>query len=599
VDQPGTNTLQAETQSTPQRRLDSWKEIAAWLNRDVTTVQRWEKREGMPVHRHAHQKRGSVYALTTELDSWLASRKHTTEEIAEESTVDSSPPHGPAEPAENSPSRHRWFLFTVVVLALVAAFAWLGWHRFAAPPPPQKIRSLAVLPLRNFSGDPSQDYLADGMTEALIDRLAGIRDLHVTSHTSVMRFANLQLSVPEIARALHVDAVVEGSVIRDGNRIRVSAQLIRGSTDQHFWSETYDREFRDVLALESDLASSIAEKVEVTVTGAEHRRIAQVRPVAPEVYESYLKGLFALHSGNTPSDIERSIGYFNDATTRDSTFAPAFLGKAEAYSVLGTVFVGAPPAQTRPSIVSSARQALVLDPDSARAHVLLANVLQEQWQWTDAADEYRHALELNPNDADAHAGFALWLVCQGRTAEAVAAIREARALDPVGISGVSVAWILFLSRRFDDAARELHSILAAQPDSPWGLWYLGFVLNAKQQPQEAIAPLEKAASLTHRNPAVLAILIRAYAHHGRRAEALRLLAEMQQRSRTGYVPAGTFVNAYLGLGDNEQAFVWLDRAAAEQSNIVQFLKVHPYFDPLRSDHRFADLERRVGLDQHP
>ena len=596
MDQPGTDMLQAEKRSAPQKRLDSWKEIAAWLNRDVTTAQRWERREGMPVHRHAHEKRGSVYALTSELDSWLASRKLPTEEAAEEATFDPSPARVQREPAGNSRIGHRRIVFALAVLALVAACGWLGWRRFAASPPPQKIRSLAVLPFGNFSGDPSQEYLADGITEALIDRLAGIRDLHVISHTSVMRFRNPQLSVPEIARALHVDAVVEGSVIRDGNRIRVSAQLIRGSTDRHFWSETYDREFRDVLALESDLASSIAEKVEVTVTGEEHRRIALGRPVAPEVYESYLKGLFALNTGNSPSDIERSIGYFNDATTKDSTFAPAFLGKAEAYTVLGTVFVGVPPAQTRPSIVSSARQALVLDPNSAHAHVLLANVLQEQWHWADAADEYRHALELNPNDADAHAGFALWLVCQGRTEEAVAAIRAARALDPVGISGESVAWILFLSHRFDEAARELHSILAEQPDSSRGLWYLGFVLNAKQQPQEAISPLEKAASLTNRNPAVLAILIRAYAHDGRRSDALRLLAEMQQRSRTGYVPAGAFVNAYLGLGDNEQAFVWLDRAAAEQSNIVQFLKVHPYFDPLRSDRRFAELERRVGLE---
>jgi TolB-like protein/Tfp pilus assembly protein PilF len=596
VDQPGTETLQAEKRSAPQKRLDSWKEIATWLNRDVTTAQRWEKREGMPVHRHAHEKRGSVYALTSELDSWLASRKLPAEEAFEEATVESSPAQARTEPAWNSRTGHRWILFAVVVFSLVAAFGWLGWRRFAASSPPQKIRSLAVLPLRNFSGDPSQEYLADGITEALIGRLAGIRDLHVISHTSVMRFRNSQLSVPEIARALHVDAVVEGSVIRDGNRIRVSAQLIRGSTDQHFWSETYDREFRDVLALESDLASSIAEKVEVTVTGEEHRRIAQGRPVAPEVYESYLKGLYALNTSNSPSDVERSIGYFNDATTKDSTFAPAFLGKAEAYNVLGTVFVGVPPAQTRPGVISSARRALVLDPDSADAHVLLADVLQEQWHWAEAADEYRHALELNPNDADAHAGFALWLVCQGRTDEAVAAIRAARALDPVGISGVSVAWILFLSHRFDEAARELQSILTAQPDSPRALWYLGFVLNARQQPQEAISPLEKAASLTNRNPAVLAILMRAYAHNGRRSDALRLLAEIQQRSRTGYVPAGAFVNAYLGLGDTEQAFVWLDRAAAEQSNIVQFLKVHPYFDPLRGDRRFAELERRVGLD---
>jgi len=305
VDQPGTDMLQAEKRSAPQKRLDSWKEIAAWLNRDVTTAQRWERREGMPVHRHAHEKRGSVYALTSELDSWLASRKLPTEEAAEEATFDPSPARVQREPAGNSRIGHRRIVFALAVLALVAACGWLGWRRFAASPPPQKIRSLAVLPFGNFSGDPSQEYLADGITEALIDRLAGIRDLHVISHTSVMRFRNPQLSVPEIARALHVDAVVEGSVIRDGNRIRVSAQLIRGSTDRHFWSETYDREFRDVLALESDLASSIAEKVEVTVTGEEHRRIALGRPVAPEVYESYLKGLFALNTGNLRPCVSR------------------------------------------------------------------------------------------------------------------------------------------------------------------------------------------------------------------------------------------------------------------------------------------------------
>ena len=591
MDPQVTDTLPVEKPSTPGKRLDSWKEIAAWLSRDVTTAQRWEKREGMPVHRHAHEKRGSVYALTSELDVWLKSRK-----LLEESAVDSIPASPPRTEAARMPGRPlRWTYFAAVALVLVAALAWIAWRPHAAPPPPQKIRSLAVLPLRNLSGNPSQEYLADGITEAIIGRLANIHDLGVISHTSVMRFRNSQLSVPEIARSLHVDAVVEGSVIRDGDHIRVSAQLIRGATDQHFWSQTYDRQFSDVLTLESDLAQSIAEKVEATVTGEEHRRIAQVRPVAPEVYESYLKGLFALDNSNKPSDIEQSIGYFNDAISRDPTFAPAYVGLAADYSGLGTVFAGVSPSQTRPSVVSYSRQALAIDPRLADAHVLLAGVLQEQWHWSEAEAEYRRALDLSPNNAAALAGLALWLVCQGRTEEAVDSIAQARALDPVGVSGVRVAWILFLSRRFDDAARELHSVLAMQPDSAWGSWYLGFVLNAEHRPQEAIAPLEKAIAVSGRNPAILAILIRAYAHAGRRPDALRLLAEMLQRSRTGYVPAGAFVNAYLGLDDKEQAFVWLDRAAAEQSKILQFLRVHPYFDPLRSDPRFTQLERRVGL----
>lgn len=580
-----------EKPSAPEKRLDSWKEIAAWLNRDVTTAQRWEKREGMPVHRHAHEKRGSVYALASELDAWLKSRNPPPEEVAVDTASD-SPVH--TEPEREPASRFRWIPFAVVALAIVTVLGWITWRRYSTPAP-QKIRSLAVLPLRNLSGDPSQEYLADGITEALIGHLAGIRDLHVISHTSVMRYRNPQLSIPEIAQTLHVDAVVEGSVIRDGDHIRVTAQLIRGATDEHFWSETYDREFRDLLSLESDLAQSIAEKVEATVTGEEQRRIGQVRPVAPEVYENYLKGL-GLRTGNTQSGIEQSIGYFNDAIATDPTFAPAYVGLAKDYANLGLVFTGVSPSQTRPRVVSYSRKALALDPNLPDAHVLLGDVLQEQWHWTEAEAEYRRALDLSPNNSDALVGLSLWTVCQGRIDESVADIQQARALDPVGISGISVAWVLFLARRFDDSARELHSALAVEPDSVMGLWYLGFVVNAQNQPEEAIPPLERAVSLSGRNPAVLAILIRAYAHAGRRADALRLLSEMQQRSKTGYVPAGAFVNAYLGLDDKEQAFAWLDRAAAEQSNIVQFLKVHPYFDPLRGDPRFTALERRVGLE---
>ena len=229
-----------------------------------------------------------------------------------------------------------------------------------------KITSLAVLPLKNLSGDPAQEYLADGMTEALIGRLSMIHDLRVISRTSVMRFKDTQLSVPEIAKMLHVDAIVEGSVIREGSRVRVHAQLIRGATDEHFWSETYDREMRDALALESEVAQSIARRVEVTVTGEEHERLTQSRSVSPEVYESYLKGVFARGEGK--ADIEESIGYFEDAIRRDPTFAPAYVGLANAYR-LSAPFSGAVhPNETRAKVISAARKALELDPELAEAH---------------------------------------------------------------------------------------------------------------------------------------------------------------------------------------------------------------------------------------
>ncbi len=573
------------------KRLDSWKEIAVYLNRDVTTVQRWEKREGMPVHRHVHDKRGSVYALSGELDGWIRIRSSRVDEPEKNPEAETPPGDHPVM------GRRRtglWMALAAVVCICLSATAWFVFRHRATTTDGPRIRSLAVLPLRNLSGDAAQDYLADGMTEALIGRLSNIRDLHVTSHTSVNRFKNSQMSIPQIAKTLGVDAVVEGSVTKEGDRIRITAQLIRGATDQHFWSETYDRDMRDALTLESELAQSIAEKVEVTVTGEEQQRLRSQRPVAPEVYESYLKGRFAFGQGDK-GGTEQSIRDFEDALHKDATFAPAYTGLAEAYNGLGTVFAGVPPEETRPKVISFARRALALDPDSVEAHVVLANVLQEEWHWTEAEAEYRRALELNPNDAEALSGFSWWLLSQGRANEAVDWIQRARALDPLGVSGDNISWILFQARRYEEAIRESRSALAIQPDNAGDLFGLGIPLIADDRPAEAIPVLEKAVSLSSGSPAAIGVLIRAYAHAGRRSDALRLLAELKRRKEAGYVPAAAFLNAYLGLGDNEQAFYWLEQAYKEQSNILQFLKSHPYFDPIRGDPRFKDLVRRVGL----
>jgi TolB-like protein/tetratricopeptide (TPR) repeat protein len=579
-------------------RLDSWKEIAAYLGRDVTTVQRWEKREAMPVHRHLHDKRGSVYALAPELDAWLQGRRQNLAGEQDEKEPKAEPPvEAESDPEPRATLRARgWLVLAVVgVLGLVAAAYVIARGRTGNAAPP-KIGSLAVLPLKNLSGDPTQEYLADGMTDALIDRLSRMHNLRVISRTSVMRFKNPQLSVPEIARMLHVDAIVEGSVMRQDNRIRVTAQLIRAATDEHFWSETYDRELRDVFAVQSELAQSIADKVRVTATGEEHARLTAARSVAPEVYESYLKGQFAFGNSHTRADFEESMVYFQRAIDMDPTFAPAYVGLADVSNELGTVIVGAPPGQTRARAMSAVRKALELEPDLTEAHVLLAHLQQVQWHWADAEAEYRRALELGPNNADAHAGLASWLMCQGRTDEAVAWAKRGRELDPLTVSGESVAWILFQSRRYDESIRESRSALAVQPDDADALLYLGFALVANNQPGDAIPALEKSIAVSKGSPAATGVLIRAYAHAGRRSDALRLLAQLQERKRAGYVPAAAFVNGYLGLGDNEQAFVWLEQAYKEQSNILQFLKIHPYFDPIRSDPRFADLLRRTGLE---
>jgi len=530
---------------------------------------------------------------------------HTEDSSSSPTPIADAPrPPLPADPRpvgfslnKNALARPSKLLLACIAALIVVSAALIVSRRVGAKGAKEPaIKSLAVLPLKNLSGDPTQEYFADGMTEAIIGRLSSIRELRVISRTSAMRFSDTKMTVPEIAAALHVDALVEGSVIREGNRVRVHAQLIRTATDEHFWSETYDREVRDVLALQSNVAQSIATKVAVTVSGEERSRLVAARPVSPDVYESYLKAEFG--KNNTREEVEQSIAYYQQAIRLDPTFAPAYVGLAEAYDFLGLVLVGGgSPNETRAKVISNSLKALELDPSLAHAHVSLGGTYQKQWKWAEAEDEFKQALALKPNDPSAHLGLASWLMCQGRTDEALQWARRGRELDPLAPSGIEIGWILFHARRYDEAIHELRSVLAVRPDDPGALWFLGFALIGKGQSEDAIPVLEKTASIMHRSPGSLEILSTAYAHAGRRTDALRLMDELKQRRQKGYVPAGAFINAYLALGDYDEAFAGFERAYQEQSNILQFLKVHPFFDPVRGDPRFKDLLRRVGLQE--
>jgi TolB-like protein/Tfp pilus assembly protein PilF len=506
----------------PEVSLDSWKEIANYVKRDVSTVQRWEKREGMPVHRHVHDKRGSVCALSSELDAWLQTRRVRLEEEEKEHGPETSEEAEPDGGSNGTSWARRWLVLSVLAVLALLAVAYVMTRGRTVDATQHRIKSLAVLPLKNLSGDPAQEYFAEGMTEDIIGRLSMIRGLRVISRTSVMRFKDTPTSLPEIAKTLGVDAIVEGSVIREGGRVRVHAQLIRAATDEHFWSETYDRELGDALVLESEVAQAIAGRVEVTVTGAERVRLVAARQVSPEVYESYLKGQF---NGNySRAEVEKSIAYFEEAIKKDPAFAPAYVGLANAYVALGTPGIGgAPPSEVRPKVIGAIRKALELDPALPEAHALLAGIYQEQWHWSDAEGEYKRALELNPNDAGAHLALAGWLLCQGRTEEAQAWSRRARELDPLSVTGNPIGWILFQARHYEEAIRELQSDLAVHPNNASIYWFLGFALIANGQPAEAIPVLEKSLALSERSPAVIGVLVRAYAHAGRRTEALRLL----------------------------------------------------------------------------
>jgi TolB-like protein/DNA-binding winged helix-turn-helix (wHTH) protein/Tfp pilus assembly protein PilF len=499
-----------------------------------------------------------------------------------------------------APARFRAGRAWLIALALVfvagaAAWGWLqGRNRAKVSVRGPVIRSLAVLPLDNLGADPSQQYLADGMTEELIGRLSMIHGLRVISRTSVMHFKNTQRSVPEIAKTLGVDAIVEGSVMREGSRIRVHAQLIRGPTDEHFWSETYDRELTDVLALQSDLAQAIAAKVEVTVTGEERARLVSARPVAPEVYESFVKAKD--DPENTKVHIQQRIADFQDAIRKDPTFAPAYVGLAETYISYQDISIGAPPSEIRPKAIEAARKAIELDPELAEAHAILAEMYQKQWKWAQSQAEYKRALELKPNDPSSHRGYAYWLACQGRTEEAVGWVERGRELDPLG-SGDTTGYILLMARRYDESIREYRSIFAVHPEYTNARWGLGFALIMGNQMDEAVIELEKTVAVMDRSPGSVAMLATAYGRAGRREEALRLIDELKQRRENGYIPSGAFITPYLALRDYDQAFFWCEEAYKEQSAILQWLKVIPLFDPVRDDPRFMDLVHRVGLDK--
>jgi TolB-like protein/DNA-binding winged helix-turn-helix (wHTH) protein/Flp pilus assembly protein TadD len=459
-----------------------------------------------------------------------------------------------------------------------------------------QIRSLAVLPLVNLSADRTQEFFADGMTEALIGRLSAIGELRVVSRTSVMQFKQAQRPVREIAKELNVDAVIEGAVLRSEDRVRITVRLVRAGMDENVWSSVYDRDAGDVLSLQAELAQAIARQIEVRVSGQDDSFVHSARRVSPQVYDSYLRGRFHLNKGGRAA-VEESARHFRQAIAGDRAFAPAWSGLATAYTNFGSATNAiSPVAESLPKADSAASKALELDPELAEAHGVLGIIRWQQWRRAEAEKEYRRAIELDPNDALSLERLGSLLVYLGRAEEGLALAKRARELDPLPLDRtVRLGWLLFHARQYDEAIRDLRTVLSVDQDRVAALWFLGFVLIEKEQAEEAIGVLERVALLSGRNPAHLGVLARAYARGGRRHEATKILDELFRMRRVRYVPSAVFVHAYIGLGDYDKAFLWLDRACREHSNIVQFLRTHPIYDPLRPDPRFANLLRRTGL----
>jgi TolB-like protein/Tfp pilus assembly protein PilF len=494
----------------------------------------------------------------------------------------------------------RWLAATVLALAAlgaaVAASRAFGPRERPAAPAPRRapIRAIAVLPLQNLSGDEEQEYFADGMTDELSGALARVSALRVISRTSTMHYKRSTMSLRQIASELAVDAVVEGSVLRSGSRVRINARLSHAQSDASLWTQSYERDLGDVLALQRELAEAITQEIRVSLTQDERTRLSTATRVDPEAYQLYLQGRFHLGRRSEES-LRKAIEHFQRALAVNPSYAEAYGGLADSYTALGSVHVGRPPRETRPLAEAAARKALELDGSLADAHVSLGWVELSGWNWAAAGAEFRRAIDLNPSNAVAYVGLAEYLISMGTTEEALAQARRAGEIDPLSPRALHVAaYVLLNGRRYDEAIAQFERVLELDPGYGQSRWFLGVAYAEKGLFDRAIAEHERAL-VTDRSGAVVGSLANVKARAGRHREARLLLRELQAASKRGYVTPAAFVLAYAGLGDRDRAFEWLERAAAEQTNLMRYLGVYPPLDPLRSDPRFPPLVRRVGL----
>jgi TolB-like protein/DNA-binding winged helix-turn-helix (wHTH) protein/Tfp pilus assembly protein PilF len=484
----------------------------------------------------------------------------------------------------------------IVAVALVLSLSILSVRLFRSRgPAPAGIRSLAVLPLENLSGDASQNYFADGMTDELITDLAQISALRVISRTSVMVYKGARKPLPQIARELNVDAVVEGTVLRSGDQVRITAQLIEASTDKHLWSQSYEGELRDTLVLQSRVASAIADQIRINLTPQEEAALKNVKIVNPEAYESYLKGRY-LWNKRTADALKVALAYFKEAIEEDPKYPQAYSGLADTYALLGDwQYAVMTPKEAFPKAKAAAIKALELDSTLGEAHNSLAFVLDAfDWNLDAAGKEFRRAIELNPGYATAHHWYAWHLSLSGRFDEAIAEMRTAENLDPLSlIINADLAELLVISHSYDESIRQSLKTIEMDPSFALAHNQLAEAYLQKHIYAEAVAELQKAVKLSGDSPTCISNLARAYVASGKRSEAVKLLDDLKKPSNPGYSNSSEIAMIYASLRDTDQAMSWLEKSYEERFNPSVLLR--PGFDPLRSDPRFQNFLHRVGL----
>ncbi|PYJ20852.1 MAG: hypothetical protein DME99_09080 [Verrucomicrobia bacterium] len=476
-----------------------------------------------------------------------------------------------------------------------------NWNRPPSPPPTGAVdvpaKSIAVLPFENLSRDPDNAYFTEGIQDEILARLAKIADLKVISRTSTQRYRSSPDDLPQIAKRLGVSSILEGSVQKTADRVRVTVQLINAVSDAHLWAETYDRNLTDVFAAESDIAKMIADTLRAKLTGPEQQAIA-VRPTEnAEAHQLYLRGRYFWNK-RTGADLKKAIGYFNQATDKDPNYALAYAGLADAY-VLLSAYAEASPKDSLPQAKAAATKALELDSTLGEAHTTLGNALVAyDLNFAEANREFRRAIELNPNYATAHQWYGeTGLVPLGQFEQAIAEVKRALELDPLSlVINADVGTVLTSARRYDEAIEQLRKTVEMDPGFYYAHWTLGDALELKGLNEEAIAEYKEAIALND-DPLPRALLGHLYAKIGRKNEALAILQqlrELRESSKQRYVSPYNLALIHIGLGQKDEAIQLLEETYEERDGYdIAFIKVEPLLDPLRGDSRFEALARKV------
>jgi TolB-like protein/DNA-binding winged helix-turn-helix (wHTH) protein/Tfp pilus assembly protein PilF len=514
--------------------------------------------------------------------------------IGEIETIRSEPQPVPTPEMAPEPVEPRRMFPRNIVLAVtlgIVAIGALGWSlgRFVRP----TFHSLAVLPLQNLSGDPSQRFFAEGITDELTTDLAQIASLRVISRTSTMQYGDHPKSVREIAKELNVDAVLEGSVVREGNKVRITAQLIDARRDAHIWAQSYERDFGGILNMQRAVALDIAGQVRANVS-PQIRQRTPARQVTPEVYEAYLRGRHELTHQNRDNALRKAAQYFQHAIDLDPLYPDAYAGLADSFSLMANYAVMLP-AEAFPRAEAAARRALEFDPILAEAHASLGFIRHHwDWDWAGAEAEYKQAVELSPSLAIGHLRYAEFLSHSGRHDEAIGEIEKARDFDPLSTAvNANVGRILFWARRYDDAIRELTRQIGLEPNQPFLRIHRGLCYLLKHMYREGLDDLKQASAMFGGEDGVGTA--QAYAMSGQIELARRALRVTETSNEAGTLDWVMIAGVYATLGEKDTAFQWLDRAYQYRDFFMTGLKIDPFLDPLRDDPRFTKLMRAVRI----